>query len=1716
MRTSGGAGASHRRLRDATPGPLHPLSTLLLTLLLLCSLVAAESSLPPSQQPHEWSPHVTVSADGIATSRGTGRRRSDGLSITRSTPVESGIAPDAAIDDQAIRFTPARVDLGRMETCSPQRYYVGVENHGRVSVRLDGADFTHEGLSLATDVRGIRLDPGDKFNVQFVFLPKIFALDSFVHLELLNGSNWIGPRWPREGDEKDGDIEVPGKYDKQFDYARRADRGAWDMPAGTTSPLIKVSLHTSTPGVYFTYIHIAAGERRLLMVPVRLTVMKPGIHIEPKELDLGVLTDLHENEHREVLFTLYNAGVNPIEVLELKVLKSNLIVSAQLWGGSAVIPPRTQVLDALAVQIRVDRGTPGGACFALLLLKTNASSSELGQRKLKLYGRIVHGNLAFQLNETSIGVITPLDNMFYDDEGANNTAHENDKEQSVEVQNTPTKLVSMIGENSSMGIMAGTSAFRKVRLWNQFDCPVELQRVWVESTLPNNDEPDEVSVYRFNQSVVPAGSAWPKISLQISPTVQGKTFSTRFYSLMVETNVSLHRIQIHVYHGFLDMDSSRGLQNYSVSGYYHDSLIQVQNSSQACLEVPRGGLVTTLSPHINDERMAGTQGVQICRSLLFDLERVASHRSRTEVVKMINNNPVPISLKVTCVYESDMVDISIRAKVTLKCSNDSLDFAVNETTNYRSHVIRRDSINNDTIEVSQGNQFVLQPGYQVIFHVKVQAQGPQGELTVPVMSVETPIEVLHLHTRLQSVQGTVEPVQPAIVLPSMFPGRTKIIHLQYRNTFEHSVTPLMATISSSNLKLLSMRDAMAPKQVESVLDLLFSPAADSKCSNALFLADCLISQEVPTTDQTCEHLSDYGELVDEHDLAALNRRDAFWSRRQGDERQLTVEAQVHLQTDIMDDVAEVTIKALLERPLVTASAVTSLERDNNSSVFGRKEFELTELLGRSHIFVNVRNPSNISVQMELAIAEADQALFYSCKDELSAEEESSGKRQNRYKDISSSCLTEWRSAASDAVVLQRDKHMDIDVSPFYFQNNIVQVPAGGETQLGPIYYLPSKVQEVATTVFVRNDLSHIEPVSLFACSGKGTLHVSVDAPKNNSELTKVLYIARDIVDSAIEDSQVAHGDVFDYDGTLSFALTEHDEPTDYTQDAEIIVSNTGPFGLIINSLTVEGSSDISWTRSVSGNFAGEFLVTLEHLSKEDGKNGQMILPAGDTARIHVSFCANCFTTTVTNWLNIDTSDGIKRIQLQGTITKDAAFSCLHSRVATPLRYAFHFAWMIAAAATVISTLYTVFSVVHDAWIARAKHQVRSLNLAIDTEDPCPELAVLENHEDLVPSLDTPHSINRILEDMEEATFAPSARVVVTPAVSKLLEGRHKGLCSTVQNSENAHSNEVEEGRRVEREHSTTEVVNNPTALPSHDAVNVVAPPDATSKLILQDSNEGVAKECGNADASTSLSLAIKLLSVSGATDSNDSDSSSDESSSQSPETSPSHSTIVTEESKPNLSELSFGFSGSRLNRALESHQPKGTTSTEKTEGPFEVFKSLSERWRAQDWQDEPSGNFLGTIDDWNGTLSLNTLGQSMLTTGGRRDENVRSGNRSDSSSFLGASSRNFLDEFSTMTATAAPLLPMPKPNTKKAPPGFTPADAKPLEARAAFERLRISGSTTPAIATTDDNPLFASKLPLFGPALPPKSDEHVTLGGVGRIGSGRSKVLRGLDVSMTK
>ncbi|KAE9345213.1 hypothetical protein PF008_g8869 [Phytophthora fragariae] len=884
-------------------------------------------------------------------------------------------------------------------------------------------------------------------------------------------------------------------------------------------------------------------------------------------------------------------------------------------------------------------------------------------------------------------------------------------------------------------------------------------------------------------------------------------------------------------------------------------------------------------------------------------------------------------------------------------------------------------------------------------------------------------------------------------------------------------------------------------------------------------------------DQTCEQLSGYGELVDENDLVALSRRNAFWSRALGDDHLSTVETRVHLQTDIMDDVADVTVKALLERPVVTTPLKTL--RNDSTMIFERKEFALTELLHLNYIFVHVRNPSNVSIHMELTRAEADEPLFYSCDEGF--DHLNDNKEGDSTTEISALCLDEWMGAASNAVALQREVQVDLNVPPFYFRRKVIQVGAGEETQLGPIYYLPSKVQEVTTAVFVRNSLSHIEPVPLLARSGKGTLNLLVDAA-DSSNSDKIRFLPHRLAEV---NSPVEIDELLDFEGTLRFDLTQHDALTDYSRDTEILLGNTGPFGLTIHSVKVEREDGLSWLpwmwASKTASATSEFEVSSEYPQATLSNEGNsVVLQPGKTAHLQVSFCASCFATNVASWLIIDTSDGVKRIRLEGTISTEASFSCLRSRMSPSFRYALRTVWMLAVIIAVVSTLYTLLMLTRDSWtsetISVASFSVSTEGISVAVSEELTAASRMEDERDVRHQ--TLESTNRLLEGMERAAFAPTARVV-TPAVTALLERRHKGVYSNLPKDLPSQLLEATYETKEARDNATSPPV---VANMGDEAALVVkgeqiSPSDVASTVTEASLQEEVVNE-GDEDIGTLLvstePVSKPTIILSRLLDGNDgrkhNDLSSDEDSATSEHSSvaSSHSTIVPPESEESsrgadIPKMTFGSANdAQLKPVMRADRaaPIGTSSPQKEEGPFEAFKSLSERWRTQNWQDnfnDPSPlPKLPSLEDWNDSLSFNRLGQSLVA--GNQRESLSSGSRSESSSFLGTGSGLYLDSFSAFAGSAAPAL---KAATTKAPPGFTPADAKPLETRAAFERLRSGSGATAMTSNSNDafggSLAFAGHSPLFGPALPPTNSKFVALGSAGRIGSRPSKVLRVAD-----
>ncbi|KAL7692176.1 putative transmembrane protein [Plasmopara halstedii] len=1775
-------------MRTTIPGRLR---TLLLTLSLVFSVATIQvaSSYDSSSQISLES-RVTLGPEGFVLSNGAGRRRSDGKTITHSHSAAIGNVLNAIKDEKLIEFTPARVDFGRVETCALFTQDVLIKNRGHVSITLDTVDFSCEDFSLANDIRSVRLEPGDHFNLQIVYVPSeesangmdthlrlsttsgvfsvpittseivqnrygvkslqalasrdlhfrtsleftnpldttirltdMFTLDKYIDLELRRGNEWIRSQWLREGEDKKVP-ETSEKDDLELDNNRRLNkrqphRGSYDLLPGITSPLVEVSLPRTTPvGVYTTYIFFYAGSECLLVIPVRITVLTPGVHVIPDKIDLGILLDTTAKNSHEVSLNLYNAGANYIDVMELLVLESNLVVSAQLWDESSVIPPQYEAKDALTVRIRVDTKS-SGTCVGSVMLRTNASSDEFGQQILLVYGHVIHGSLVFQLHTTHFGIVMPLANVFRDDHVAE-VIEDGDELLARSSEMAATELVSRLDQAGSTTVLAGTTVVRKIRFWNLFDSPVEMQHVWMEPTTSGHDE---ISVYKFTQGEALTGSYWPEVLLEFTPALQsGKDIIVaRSYFLMLETNVSRHRIQLSVYHGFLRANSTRGLHQYSVSGYSSDS------GSLPCLEVPKKGQDIRVLPQIDGgDEVADAQAVQICRSLVFDLGKVASHHPRTEVVMLRNDNPVLITLNVSSVSTGGIVGVSIRADISLI----DREFAVSGSPPYWYDEVDSNATSSN-ITISTGKRIELPPGFQVKFYVQVLASQLFQRLTAPVMTVETPTEAFHFYARLCSVQGTVKPVTQVINLPSMLPVHSREIHIQYNNTLEHIVTPLEARVSSSNLKILSKKNTIAPNHVENVLTVRFSPTENSRCLDALFLADCFISLPDSVYEQTFTQLSDYGDFVSYHDLKALKYRNARWGRIRDSKVHMMVESQVFLQTDIVEDIAEVTIKALLERPLVTALASASLQKNSNMS--SAINFEVTELHERRQMFVNVRNPSHQTVRMELTIAETDRHMFFSCKSDTDVSAD--GEVDDETGKISPLCSAEWNTEIDNAVATEWIMHSASNVPPFYFRKRIVQVPAGSEARLGPIYYLPSKVQNVNTTVYVRNRLSHIEAVSIQAHSDKGLLAVSADVVAGPGKIVFLPVKRSDVFEA---DDLAMFDSHFGDQALLSFHISGVDALTDYTQSANILLTNIGALGLTIRSVNIDEYVDIfkvlssrskSSESSAVASRTKDFVVSLEEHTLKFDEDRRIILPANKTASFRLSFRPSCYESSVKGWFTIVSSDSIRLVRLHGSITKGAAISCLRSR--TPLRWqiGLYWVWMLATAVTMMTIFHTV-SIAYDglSFELLRRFQLFRPEASTSNETVVPDQNIdtaILNVKQKRPKSCTFDTISRRLEQIKQTGFTPSAHVE-TRAVSKLMEQRVKELNLSERCSSPSKAVLDDKGKK-EAALSITKVLYNEDKDVSSSLVVENDPVGAgAAEPGARDTQGNTVKEVKHKDYTTStlpeiLNVNDRRNSDAEAIDSIDKGSSessdvgssktSFESYQRSPSSSPSR-TDHPDDSRLDavLSEWSLSSLGNQPKLVTTLPPPPIDTSlSTKPEEPFEAFESLSKRWRSKDWQQNLSNSSLsGNFPEWSNSMLFNTSKSDSLGL-------TASGNRSietDTSEFKVGPRLNGHD-FAASAPRAGSLSTNSTPNAalRKAPPGFTAADAKPLETQAAFGFRRNNGEPSRSPLTLDST--FASKLPLFGPPLLSTSNENVTLGNVGRIGSGRSKVPRGVDQS---
>lgn len=1682
---------------------------------------------------------LRLESDGLVHAQGRGRRRPTGLSITQtdedySVVVHSPLQlpEDTVLDRNAIGFDPDPVELRGAMACKASVQWVTIVNLAQDrSVRIDEIVIDHEAITTPSFMRGTVLDPGENMTWSFLMLPlRAENLQTYARVITTAGEFRLliqGQVKPNYFDVEGIEVSIPvgALYENEIVIANtqnemvrvteifsmedqlhlspkrynidgplaREEAGEWNIPPGIAKPVTTLQFRSNEPGLYISRILII-GTNIQLIVPVHVQVLAQGVHLTPGEVDLGLLASI--DEPREFFVTIYNTNPEPIVIQQLNPVHSNVHLSALAQDGT-LIPPMTRVQRGFQIYVQ---GKQAGVMYAMLRLITNGTEASTDQRILRVTGYIMSGDLAYDLEETIIGVSAPLANMF-DLESAPGTMNVN--------QTSQSRLMSRSQFHGLNATRAGTFASHSLHVINNYERPLTLERVWIE---PENAE---VTIESFEKAVALQGEHWPAIKLGVNPSLTAPV-APRSYAVMVATQLTIHNVPIHLHYGLLTAESSSGLGAHLTYG------VESASHTRRCDAI---NLIEHNASNSTDT-FNGQRGSRVCRALIFDLGNVSTFGERLEILNLSNINPIPIDIKFRTVPGNVFFNLSLTSRI-LPPQENELNKMVGEfpVTEYAL---------NDT-EVPLLNDTITLPArYLATIRIRFLATKRKfSTFSAHVLTIETPSEILHLYTRFKIVRGSIYPTVTTIMMPPITRGKTSFVELYYRNTFAQNVTVKAIAFTNKHLIRPARITHLVPAQdTISVMKLGILLELDKKCTQSrAFYEDCFLPQGFLDAPDT--RLSWYNEPLTSNDIAALQRRQEVWREDLPTHDKLLVETNVFLHTNMMHT-HPVSVKAWQVPARIFSS-------DNS----GRLEFDMTEIFHHRQMYVHVENPTEEPVLMELVWSDdIEPSHFYDCDLDKSEQD----------------CVHEWQAEntkfrqCKDGVA--ECSGISSPPPPLYFKaNSVHRIPGHGYSDLGPIYYLPSIVGNIDTTIFVRNDLTHLEPIKIVASSGKADLAVSIYVEEQD-ETT---------VDSA--------------DSTMNFAshlaFKVADAQHAFQDRRYIQLSNAGTFNLLVNNIFLPPQASRSFSFFLEHETDGQ-------AHTENSISDPFILVPKATTDILIVYSPSCKVSQERGQILIQARDTVKTLQLVGHITLDAAFARRKANTTALLTRCSRYAWVLSVCVAVGISLFSILSVARELIYSGRYHSkpIECKSVLDPEREPVPHVSgkLTINATSLPKSEDAIRLREQMLAKIE-ASSATTIFSVSTPAVSELLHRRHKGIPLNNQLEKSlvqaVDSNESAPDASRQIDNQEPEPVIQQTITDLH--VNVK--PQAAAEMSSTHKRPQTHSHHKTTDANQTSPLATHE-----SADTKHSEGKASSSLATDNQTYDRIETADKSDSELELEEASYRGSNSTDAStesellALSTHAPDRPPQTSNLTDqlkPLAFDSSLSLDWRLK-------SNFKDSerplpIDTGSDNFELRSLALDSVQLPSKDDSDwyfdslqaeigklvnfatesspIFTSRHQEPSSQSSASSKFAVNELHLppLLATKPPnsLAPPPglgvntpgpssRPAPKKAPPGFTPADANPEESLAAFERLRSSstietpshvakaatasgisqGSTSSAFTSSfmsAESSVFPTHFSLFGPAFEASTDRRgvsthgsnanasipIVKASAGRIGSGR-------------
>ncbi|KAF1334861.1 hypothetical protein FI667_g1461, partial [Globisporangium splendens] len=1376
--------------------------------------------------------YIRVDSDGFASTAGVGRiQRPRGISITRGMPTasrrnEAQELDPLPVDGQAITFGPKRLDMGTRMTCASVVWHVDVMNRGGVDVRIDTLDVTRDGYEIVTDVRGMTLTPGTNVTVQFLFTPSQpeAEYEAFMRVHTSSGSfalqmtaNIVSNPFGINGIR--AIIPTGARYDttlymeNSLDYFVRvldvftldpmgtfsmpygvtamtppslAKRGGprayiWDLPVGVQKPIINYTFVPREAGFYFTYIRIVLSSMQQLRIPVMLEAVDEGIRFEPTQIMIGMITT--QDAHREVALHIHNAASEPIRMYDMQMISdgsaTTMMNVSVTFNGPLVIPAKSRVLQALTLDVRRTFGQEDGECVATLALRTNYTGES--SMMFGLSATFLDGSIGYHFEDTLVRVIVPT------------ISHPT----TIEPQRHGIENHRLYyAWNVSNSVHAGEIVNRTLSLKNLYNIPVELERVWI----PSESAIDSlVEVVHYEAGVASSGQYWSEIQLRITPaTVHDRPLVPESIPIQIETSVATHRVHVHVFYGLLHVMSSKDgdvlSSNASATGYLPVARPQSKRIPRECIP---------LSSKRNS-KAEGEDDVKFCRSYVLKFGKVSSlGPRRTEILNFSSVDPVPIDVEIVdLTTQSHLFDVSIHSSMSESMHASMEINALGRQWTNDAELLRLTSPSMNLTSTQRRQQSskklrdaatTIPPGYDLALHIGLQVKDVLGLFSEYMFTIETPLEFIHVYAEFENVEGTIEPLVREITLEPLFPGRHAVTELHYSSTFAHRLILRGVAVRDPSIDVASMRTWFPENDTAAAVTLVFAPSKSKACSASRFYADCSLPLISDLEISTLPLLSDFGDFVTAEDLTALERRDRIWEefeRAESSEGIFPFEATVALHTDIM--ITEpVKLRAPMVRPRIRTAMPTHLE------------FPLTKVLECRYQYFSVYNPSDAPIHVEVAVAEHDQSLYYEC--DLDFHNGDDGEQR---------CLEAWYTLVKAQIAAsgtpQSENHNK--VAPLFFFKQVVRVNSKESEDVGPVYFCPTHVQDITSTIYFRNELTHIEPLHLTVRSGQGALsvHVRDGDAQSCSELT--------------EKTDACLVNTTSDDGTVRFQMTELPHRALYpllphTKHRVLELMNTGNYRLVVKMAAFVNTSALWLIDSfkLEPDRANERAVV-----ENEGEDGvlKLAIDPGETVGIRLLHAPNCYLSRANAEVFIYGDDAHKQMPIIAEMSPEVAFECLRAQKFAVVVYFLRVIWKGVCMGASVLALYGLFIVMSDVMsvfrhYSKLVHTDRD-RVPMPTSSKLPddggEVLKLSQHDDNCEAVVNDTSL--FLDDLR-ANFYSSldAAAVHTPAVTKLLLGRQTKLVAALPEKESSEQVETEDKAQDAEQSAGTAPIRIPVLVP---------------------------------------------------------------------------------------------------------------------------------------------------------------------------------------------------------------------------------------------------------------------------------------------------------------